>query len=206
MKKLIIFDLDGTITVESQFYREVYSETLNKLVENERGAEGLKVLNRCRKDYDGKGELALLALNISFKMWAQMLIDAPLDLLRCNDEIVNCVRKVDAKKALYTGSPMKMISRMLNQIGLSENDFDVIVGWDEPEVFPLKWSCSPLIFEKISSGFKIDFGEIWSVGDTWNTDLEPAKKIGIRTAMVGKNNGSPDVFYPTLVDFLKSFD
>jgi FMN phosphatase YigB (HAD superfamily) len=203
MKKLIIFDLDGTITTESEFYKKVYSGALNELVKEERGSEGLKVLNQCRNNYDGRGELALFNLNIPIKKWAKKLINAPLDLLNRNDEIVRRIRKAEARKVIYTGSPVKMATRILNRIGFAENDFDFIVGWDEPEFFPLKWSCSPWVFEKIIQGFKIDFSEVWSVGDTWETDLEPAKQIGIKTALIGNDKGSPDVFYPTLSEFLQ---
>lgn len=204
MSKLIIFDLDGTITTETQFYKEVYSGTLNKLIADEKGDEGKKMLDYCRKNYDGKGELALFALNIPFKKWARLLINAPLDLLGQKDDIVNQIRGIEAKKVIYTGSPVKMAVRMLDHIGFSKDDFDSIVGWDEPEFFPVKWSCSPLMFEKIIQSFKINFREIWSVGDNWETDLEPAKKMGIKTAMVRKNTGSPDVVHLILEDFIKS--
>jgi len=206
MSKLMILDLDGTITTEMNFYKEVYSGTLNSLVESERGEEGLRILAQCRRDYGGRGELALFALGIPFKKWARLLIDAPLHRLKKNYEMVNGLREVDAKKVVYTGSPREMAVRILEHIGFSESDFELIVGWEEPEFFPLKWSCSPVIFSKIIQEMGGNFEEIWSVGDTWETDLEPAKIAGARTIMVRKVNGSPDAFYPRLLDFVWSLE
>jgi FMN phosphatase YigB (HAD superfamily) len=44
--------------------------------------------------------------------------------------------------------------------------------------------------------------DAWSVGDTWETDLMPAQKIGMKTAKIGKYEGSPTVCFATLEQFL----
>ena len=49
MEKLVIFDLDGTIVAEPEFYRKVYSGTLRELIYQESGAEGIKMLEYCRQ-------------------------------------------------------------------------------------------------------------------------------------------------------------
>jgi FMN phosphatase YigB (HAD superfamily) len=203
MSELIIFDLDGTIMTEMKFYKEVYSGTLNRVVESERGMEGLRILDECRINYGGRGELALFALGIPFEKWANLLIEAPLDLIKKDPLVVDAVRKINASKVIYTGSPREMAVRILARVGFLENDFDFIVGWEKPEFFPLKWSCSPMIFSKIIRDMGGNFSEVWSVGDTWETDLEPAKSIGIKTVMVGKTSCLPDICYPTLAEFVR---
>ena len=202
MKGLIIFDLDGTIVEEPEFYRSVYSGTLNELVSDLRGEEGLKVLDFCRKNYNGKGELALLALNIPFKEWAKRLIEAPVDSIRRRLDIVDHIRSVPFKKVLYTGSPIEMVSRTLKRIGLEENDFEKIIGWEKPESFPLKWLCSPFVFRAILTDLKCEPQNTWSVGDTWDTDLEPASFLGIKTAIIKKVGGKPDRNFVDLISFL----
>lgn len=205
MSDLMIFDLDGTITTEMNFYSKIYSGTLEKLIENERGAYGLKILGHCRLNYGGQGELALFALGIPFEKWAQMLIGAPIDMIKKNIELVKNIRGIDAKKIIYTGSPREMALRIISKVGFVKSDFDLIIGWEKPEVFPLKWSCSPLIFLKIIQDMGGKFDEIWSIGDTWKTDLEPAKNVGAKTVMVRKRNGNPDFFFPVLIEFTKQF-
>lgn len=204
MARLFIFDFDGTVSVNHEFYKDVYSGTLNKLIQDKRGEEGIEVLKDCRKNYDGKGELALFALNIPFREWAKKLIDAPLDLLAPQPLLIRQFNTLRAIKVIYTGSPVEMVVKMLSKLGFSKNDFDLIIGWREPEFFPIKWGCSPLVFESILNRFSVDPTDAWAVGDDWDTDLKPAQVIGMRTATVRKKGGNPNKHFPSLCDFLDS--
>lgn len=202
MEKLIIFDLDGTIVVEPEFYQKVYSGTLNQVVRKERGRMGLKVLQYYRKNFNGKGEFSLFALNIPFRKWAKQLIDAPLDLINPQPALVEQVRKLEMKKVIYTGSPIEMALSMLKKIGFLERDFDFVLGWREPELFPLKWSCSPLVSEYFLKMFSVNPKKVWSVGDSWETDLKPAQVIGIKTAEIRNHKGNPTCYFNRIEDFL----
>lgn len=202
MEKLVVFDLDGTIVVWSEGYREFYSGTLNQVVERERGELGLKVLQHCRENFDGKGELSLFILNIPFRKWAKELIDVPLNLISAQPMLVNQIRELDTKKVIYTGSPERMVSKVLTKIGFSEEDFDLVISWREPELFPVKWSCSPIMFEYVLERFQISSRETWSVGDDWEMDLRPAQIIGMKTAKVGKADGNPTLWVSSVQEFL----
>lgn len=205
MTKLVVFDLDGTIAVNSEFYRTIYSGTLNKLVADRRGEDGLTMLRHCRNKYDGLGELALLALNIPFWEWAQLLVNAPLESLVPQPQLCGQIRDLQMIKVIYTGSPVGMAMKILERIGLSPaQDFDLIIGWKEPELFPTKWTCSPLVFEKILQKFSVSPDEAWAVGDTWITDLLPAQALGMRTALVRKNGGVPDARFSSVEMFIAS--
>ena len=203
--KLIIFDFDGTILSNPDFYRDVYSKSLEKIISKKRGKNGLEVLSNCRKNFGGKGELALFALNIPFADWAEMLIDAPLETISPAPELVSQMKKLNAIKIIYTGSPIKMVHRVLEKIGFSIRDFDLIMGWSEPEYFPVKWSSSPLIFEKIMAQFKCKPDQTWAVGDDWDTDLMPAKAIGIKTVQIKKQSGKTDLYFDSVQEFLNNF-
>jgi len=202
MKKLVVFDLDGTIVVEPEFYRKVYSVTLNQVVERERGKQGVEVLQYCRENFNGKGELALFMLNIPFRKWAKELINAPLDLIHPHPVLVEQIRELGKKKVIYTGSPKEMALRVLERVGFSEGDFDFILGWREPELFPIKWSCSSIMFEYILKKFLMNPQEAWSVGDNWETDLRPAQVIGMKTAGIRKRGGNPTIWFAALQQFL----
>lgn len=200
--KLIIFDLDGTICVSPKFYKEVYSATLNKVVVEERGNKGLKVLQYCREHYAGKGELALFALNIPFAKWAEYLNEANLDLIDPQQDLVRMFEGIRTKKVIYTGSPIRMANRLLSRLGFIDQDFDLIVGWEEPETFPIKWTCSSMAFKLIANKFSVNPKETWSVGDSWETDLLPARLTGMNTAVIGECSGNPDLCFSTLREFL----
>lgn len=204
--KLIIFDFDGTLVENSEFYKKVYSGTLEELILKERGKYGMVVLQSCRKDFDGKGELALFALNIPFKSWADMLMDVNLEMITPDREFVESINKLKVKKVIYSGSPAKLIYRILEKIGFSEKDFDLIIGWQEPENLPVKWTGSLLIFEKIIKEMGFNKEDVLAVGDNWGTDLAPANAIGIKTALIGKNkNGDPDFHFNSVSEFTKHF-
>jgi FMN phosphatase YigB (HAD superfamily) len=202
--KLIIFDFDGTILANPDFYRDVYSKSLEKIIAKKRGKRGLEVLSDCRKNFNGKGELALFALNIPFVDWAEMLINAPLEIISPVPDLVSQMKKLNAIKAIYTGSPVKMVYRVLEKLGFSIKDFDLIIGWSEPELFPVKWSSSPLMFEKIMAQFKCSPDQTLAVGDDWDTDLMPAKAIGIKTVQIKKQSGKSDLYFDTLQEFLNN--
>lgn len=204
--KLIIFDFDQTLVENPEFYKKVYSGTLERLILEERGEYGMEVLRNCRKNFDGKGELALFALNIPFKYWADMLMDVNLEMIISDREFVENINKLKAKKAIYSGSPVKLIHRILEKIGFLKNDFDFIVGWQDPENFPVKWTGSPLIFEKIIKEMGFNKEDVLAVGDNWETDLAPANAIGIKTILIGKNkNNNPDFCFNSVSEFVEYF-
>ncbi len=62
--ELMIFDMDGTLIINPNFYNKTYSGTLEQTIFEERGQMGLNVLKYCREEREGKGELALEMLNI----------------------------------------------------------------------------------------------------------------------------------------------
>ncbi len=203
--RLIIFDLDSTILANPDFYHKVYSGSLEILISKKRGDEGLEILRKCRENFDGKGELALLALNIHFRDWAKMLIETSLEAIDPAPELVEQIRKLNAIKVIYTGSPVKMVHRVLLRLGFSINDFDLIVGWQESEHFPIKWTRSSFVFEKIITQFNCAPEQSWAVGDEWDTDLMPAKAIGMKTAQIKNRSGESDFYFDTIQEFLKYF-
>lgn len=201
--KLIVFDMDGTLIDEPEFYHAVYSGTLNQVVEETKGPEGLQTLAWCRQNLEGKGELALIALGIPFRLWAEKLIDAPVDAVTPRPDVVAAIRSIQSKKILFTGSPLAMADRLLTKFGFNpRNDFDLIVGWKEPELYPLKWNCSSYVFETLTALADSEPENVWSVGDNWETDLAPAQRVGLKTIQIRKNTGSPDARYKTIIDLV----
>lgn len=201
--KLIVFDMDGTIIDQPEFYRAVYTDTLNQIVQEERGQKGLQTLAWCRQNLEGKGELALMALGIPFRLWAEKLMSSCVDLIVPRPDIVTALQSIQSKKVLFTGSPLGMVERLLTKFGLnSKNDFDLVIGWKEPELFPLKWNCSTYIFETLATLADCRPENIWSVGDNWESDLEPAQRIGMKTIQICKNTGTPDARFSTILDLV----
>lgn len=201
--ELLIFDFDGVFVEWTEEYRRWYSGALEQVIKRERGRKGLKILDRCREKFNGKGELALFILDIPFKKFAQVLVKIPREFFSPQPDLVKRLRKVSAYKVIYTGSPSEMVKRILPWLGFSLRDFDLILGWKEPELFPVKWACSPLLFETILSKFSLLPQKALAIGDNWITDLQPARAIGIKTAGIGKCGGAPEIEFKNLEEFLK---
>lgn len=202
--EFIIFDLDGTLIQQTEFYKSVYSHTLTQIIQEERGETGLQLLDFYRKNYEGKGELTLFALGIPFGKWATKLIQAPVTLIRPNPTTVKLLRDVQIPCIVFTGSPKSMAKRLLRQFGCDpEKDFLNVIGWETHEFFPLKWNCSPYIFTSICERYSVDPKSVWSVGDTWDTDLLPAQQIGMTTVQIQKRSGNPDYHFDTVEEFLR---
>jgi FMN phosphatase YigB (HAD superfamily) len=202
MQRLVVFDLDGTLVINPAFYRGVYSGTLTQLIEDLKGKEGLEVLATCRRDFGGKGELALAALGIPYAAWAERLIAAPLDLIAANPELVEAIRRLDAIKVVYTGSPVRLAERVLERIGFALGDFARVVGWQAPDPCPAKWSCSPEPFRQWMAEFQVYPENAWAVGDVWEIDLAPARLAGYTTVLIGHEKGEATHVYPTVEQFL----
>lgn len=201
--KLIVFDMDGTLIDQPEFYRAVYSDSLNQIVQETRGQEGLQTLAWCRQNLEGKGELALMALGIPFRLWAEKLMSSSVDRIVPRPDIVTAIQSIQSKKVLFTGSPMGMVERLLTKFGFNPiDDFDLVIGWKEPELFPLKWNCSTYVFETIAALADCETENIWSVGDNWETDLAPAQQIGMKTIQIRKSTGTPDARFTSILDLV----
>lgn len=203
--KIIVFDLDGTLSDNPDFEEDVYSGSLEKIVFEKRGAYGKEVLSQCRKNFEGKGELSLFALNIPFSGWAKIINESPVDLVKPDPELVEQIRKIDVKKVIYTGSPTIIAGRIIEKIGFSVSDFDLILGYSEPEIFPVKWASSPVVLEKIINQFDCGPDEAWMLGNEWIIDSMPAKSVGMKTVQIKSKIGNPDFYFDTLKEFLKFF-
>jgi len=202
---LVVFDLEGTLVDELGYFQRIYSETLTALVEKERGERGLAILEYCRQHYAGKGELALMALNIAFWEWAERIEGVAIDFVAPQPQLVEQVRALSTKKVVYTGAPEKLAFRVLSQLGFEEQDFDLVLGWRKGEVFPLKWTCSSWMFEAILERLQCSPNDAWSIGDNWKIDLEPAKTIGMHTALIGRHEeGSPGMWTQDILVLLET--
>lgn len=206
--KLLVFDMDGTIVQEPLYYKQIYSCTLNQTVEELCGQMGLAELAFCRQNFEGKGELALGRLGIPFREWAKRLIAAPCDLITPQPKVVQRLRQNPIPKVVFTGSPKRAAEKILTRFGFNpEIDFVALYGWSEPELEPLKWYQSRQVFEEILNRFKVSPERAWSVGDNWETDLAPAKELGMITVQIKKETGNPNFRFPTaldLIDFLET--
>lgn len=202
MDSLHILDLDGTVINAPSFYKSSYSASLETLIQELRGSSGLRTLEQCRKNYDGKGELALLALDIPAVLWAERLIEISTEAIKPRADVVNAVNSISGRKVIYTGSPRILAERLLEKMGFCLDSFDMIVGWELSEKFPLKWSRTTVVFQMIMRSLGVELSRTCSVGDNWETDLEPFCQLGGKTVEIGEVKKSPsDLWFPDILAY-----
>lgn len=207
---LIVVDLDYTITDGSdertrEFYRTTYHDVLSELVWDKAGEDGRRQLHRARERKDGlHGISVLIALGIPLSEWFERVkANARFDLIPADYELVELWQNTRAHKVLYTANLHEMVLGILRARGFDEeNDFDKIISWHQTERMPLKWTCSFQLFRQIMNRFEFRGSDAWSVGDTWETDLEPAQRAGFRTVQIGNKPGSPEMRFEHLREFL----
>jgi FMN phosphatase YigB (HAD superfamily) len=173
------------------------------LIQSEKGKYGLKILKECRQDLDGKGELALLALNIPFKKWALKLVDIDVSSVEANRSISKKIKNLDGVKILYTGSPRKLAIKLIKQIGLSEDDFDEIIAWED-ETFPLKWTSNQLIYKYLSNKYSTHPQNMYSIGNDIDQDVLPIIKFGGTGILIGSSVS--DTVLPNYKDINTALD
>lgn len=205
--ELLIFDLDNTLVDEKNYYETVYSGSLTRLIAEECGEGGLSELDYCRKNFGGKGELALARLGLPYSAWAQRLIESPTNLITPQPNLVERFRRIPIPKVLFTGSPLEMASRALNQFGLNaQEDFTALYGWQSGDDEPLKWSRSGEVFKAILEKFDLPPRLVWSIGDNWETDLKEAMALGITTVQIGNEIGNPNLRFTNIADFFSFYE
>jgi FMN phosphatase YigB (HAD superfamily) len=204
--KLTIWDMDGTLVQEPKYYRGVYSASLEQTALEIAGQRGLDEVNFCRANFEGKGELALGRLGIPFSEWGQRLFAAPVDLITPQPAVVEKFRSLDEPKILFTGSPLAMAMKILDRLGFDPlKDFEMLVGWQEPESEPAKWSQSKRIFQEILQKMNVKPQDAWSIGDNWETDLAPAQALGLTTVQIERVTGTPDYRFPNISEFIDAY-
>ncbi len=205
--ELMICDMDMTIILQGEFYRKIYSTTLEQTIFEAAGEDGLKTLSYYRESFEDKGELALGALGIPFSKWAAKLNNASVEEIIPRPDVVEKMRQAPSKKVIFTGSPKEMAYKLLTRFGFDpEKDFDAIIGWEEPELSPLKWNCSPFVFRAICDRLKINPQNTWSIGDNWQSDLLPAQLQGITAIQINKVIGNPDYRFSSISELIDTVE
>ena len=81
-------------------------------------------------------------------------------------------------------------------------DFDLVITCDDVEPKP---SEEGYLTVMKTLGLKPD--EILYVGDRWEVEVEPAKKLGMKTALVSrKHHGDPDIYLKDVMEILDKLD
>lgn len=194
--KIIVFDIDQTLIFgreANRFYTR-YGRALEIAFAREMGLElerAQECLNAYRRAYDGRGELAFDTFDITSSCVYDAIcsVNPAGTLPRMDATIATITHLKDRARLLaITDGPITQARRLFAETGIQIEWFAEVIGWERGKEKPKNGSSR--IFEEVISRYNIKSEELVSVGDTRSVDIEPAERIGARSAHIGDLPGS----------------
>lgn len=189
--EVIVFDMDGTLYfldgdnngfTNSTLQKEVLRKSLEfiKRVEQCNEAKALQVLHEVRNHPVGISVGLAKRYGITRESYFNVVWDIdPHGLVREYEIPVKIIKSLSGKrKMLLTSSPRVWQRKVLEFLGIEGHFERVYTG----EMFSQKGE----VFAALCNEFEP--ADIISIGDQLQTDIEPAKKLGMRTLLISSPN------------------
>ncbi len=196
--RIFIFDLDGTLYqfdskgfLDSKFYSDIrkraykfLSERLN--VSEERAKE---TYNCIKAKYNGEvsigteKEFGINRYDYFNFVWNL----EPSDYITKNPLIREIFSKLEGKIAILTGAPKIWARKTLEYLKV----YDIVANTlftGEPDIR----KPNPLAFQQVLDYFRVLPEQAISIGDQESTDIIPARKLRIKTILLGSDCKSAD--------------
>lgn len=200
--RAVIFDLDGTLYKSEEYVRHLAEAMRTVLAEllgvSESEAEG--VLQDLRKRF-GSIILGLRSLGLSKDEFYARLVERvrPESFIKPDPDIPSLLlelKKSGLKVGCHTNASRRLAEKVLAALGIDPGIFDILVTCDDAEPKPM-----PDGYVKVLEQLRLKPGEVLYVGDRWRVELEPAKKLGMKTALVAlEQRGDPDLVIENVLD------
>ena len=206
--RAIVFDVDGTLYCSEDYLKHLTRAIIEALAElmgvDLRRAELIfhSVKNRVKTV-----SMGLELLGIDRRRFYEAVVERvePCKYIRPRPELkelLSHLRARDIKVGCHTNSSRRLAEMVLRCLGLGLEDFDLVITCDDAEPKPSEDGY--LAAMKIL-GLRPD--EILYVGDRWEVEVEPAKRLGMRTALVSqKPRGDPDIYLRDVMELLDRLD
>lgn len=200
----VVFDIDGTL-YRSIEYEKHLRETIYRVIGEVLGIDyhtasiKLESLKQKLKTVS----LSVEAMGVDRRRFYELLAEEikPSIYIKPDPEVKNLVselRKRNLKVGCHTNSGRKLFLKVIEAMGLSVNDFDVVVTSDDAEPKPLKNG-----YILLSKSLGLPFERILYVGDRWEVEVKPAKELGMITALVHSKEGKPDFYLNNIKEVMK---
>lgn len=199
MKPLIILDMDGTLYKfdngnsktfgSSTFYQRVkenaYSFLSRRLSLSK--PEAIRIFEEIRKEF--KGEISL-GLEKKFGITRYEYFGKSWDLnpgeFLQKKDLSSLVQSLEGEVAVLTAAPRVWAERVLEYLNIIKYISALFTG--EPDLR----KPNPQAFKQVCDTFGIPPTNAISVGDQIESDILPAKVIGMKTILVGDNSSNAD--------------
>lgn len=206
--RAIVFDLDGTLYASRDYVRHLVSGILDTLAEllSISMQDSSELLRHLRSRY-GSITLGIKSIGLDRSEFYHRLVDklAPEKFIAARPELLSFLtelRMMGFRLACHTNASRALTEKVLKALGIPPEIFDMIVTCDDAEPKPM-----PDGYIKIVEVLKLRPDEVLYVGDRWRVELEPAKMLGMKTALVSsKLEGEPDFLIRDVLDLSEKVD
>lgn len=197
-----IFDMDGTLYqldkgksrefTASRFYGDLKNCVYNLFVarRNIGRNQAVSEYERIKDRYQGEVSLGVEAeygidrYEFFAGTWGTL---NPADYIEVDETLPEIFTGLQGKIALLTSAPRVWTTKVLTHLDLNET-FGSAIYTGEPDVR----KPNPQAFQQIVDDFEVEPSQVFSVGDQEESDIIPAKKIGMRAILVGQGKTCAD--------------
>lgn len=186
--KIVLFDIDNTLSYgdkAKEFYSQ-YSRCLEKTLADTLKItveEAKKIADVYREKYNGHGEKSFSDLNIGMDVWFRGILtldpDIFLEPLEKSNKLIEALKYLGFTVGAITDGPTIQASRILKAIQVREELFDFIIGWERGGNMP-KYGDKK-IYQEVCEKYNTRPDEIIMIGDSLETDILPAREVGLET-------------------------
>jgi FMN phosphatase YigB (HAD superfamily) len=196
MIKGVLFDFDGVLTpIDAEIKRELKQAILNKIIESKAVTQDQakcyfeKALNESEYDEDyfklqdaalktgsyDKNEINTLFHAFSRKRLPKIRGSIAKMLSQLHDQ--------DLILGVVTLSSDERIERSLKETGIRKYfSFVESAACEFQKAFPMEWKKAA--YQDFLDKYRFRSGEVLCIGDSFSIDLQPAKKLGMQTALI----------------------
>ncbi len=200
--KAIVFDLDGTFYRSDEYIvhvRKVMDRVLAEFL-------GVSVDEAHRRLDEVKSKLLTISASVEhlgmnrrefYRNVAEKV--RPIQYIPKRPEVkamLKELRSMGLKVGVHTNSGRPLAEKVLEALGLSIGDFDACITSDDAEPKP-----SPQGYRRFLEIFGARPEEVIYVGDRWRVEVEPAKRLGMKTILVSSSpEGEPDAYVKDVME------
>ena len=206
--RAIVFDVDGTLYYSEGYLRHLTRAIIEVLAElMEVDLRRAELIFHSVKSRVKTVSMGLKLLGIDRRRFYEMVVERvePCKYIRPRPELKKLLadlRDKNIKIGCHTNSSRRLAEMVLRCLGLRLEDFDLVITCDDAEPKPSEDGY--LMAMKILG---LRPNEILYVGDRWEVEVEPAKRLGMRTALVSqKPHGDPDMYLGDVMELLDRLD
>jgi putative hydrolase of the HAD superfamily len=205
--KVLVWDLDGTLYHEIEEIKEGIHANAIRLIRQVKVVSKKEAEELFQKTYQklGSSTQALIHLGVdrTYALSSEWYSDVQLKYLKRDERLVQLFIKLKSWRHLIdTNGARRSTIKKLRRLGLQLSTFEKI--FTNADMFGVL-KPDPLPFEKVLEYTGLPAQVHLMIGDRDKTDLEPARKLGMKTCLVWDKADSADLSLPSVYQVASLF-